>query len=256
MSSIIVAGLALSGCTTSEPDNTTSPSPPLDFEGRWQTGPGSDSLTFSINGSIFGTAGCETFSGSYAGQVAKVSSIDGVTFDDSRCADESPTDFHDIVAGEFSLAMLSTGNLELSPINESSAITFARAALAVSDLRGTWLLVSGHDEVAEIALDNIRGQMRLSVGEHGVGGTNDCNSLGYTWAGPEEPSIIDADFPFDSFATTEVGCDSVEPDQTPAPSGSYLGALSVISNAEFGDGELVLTGPATELRFIEKDPVK
>ena len=253
---ILVTGLAISGCTT-PPTYDSGPVVmlPQNYEGRWQSISGADSLTLSINGSVFGTAGCEAFSGAYSESIADIRSIDGLIFDNSRCGEDIESEIRDTVAGRFTLELSSNDHLSITSEQTNNVAEFARVPLEVSDLRGDWLLTSGNDNVAEIALDNINGQMSLFIDEHGISGTDDCNSLGYIYAGPEEPSIFDAEFPLEKIVSTAVGCIIVERGKTPAPSGSYTRALSSVTDAAFeGDG-LVLSGPATVLRFIEK-PVK
>ena len=120
----------------------------------------------------------------------------------------------------------------------------------MSDLRGEWRLVSGHDDSAKIAAGSHYGEKTLSVDDHGVGGSDDCNSFGYSYPSADPPSIYDWTFPLDSLLSTAVGCLPAAGALSPAPSGHYSSALVDVTEATFEGDELVLRGGESELRFV------
>lgn len=249
---IVLAAVSVSGCAAPETNQTLKFVPGPTIHGRWATPNGSDSISFSLNGSVFGSAGCETFTGSFS-EAGSKTTVDGVVFDDSRCSGERGSELRDSFASEFTATAPTNDNLSISSQSADVTTKLVRTRLKVSDLRGEWRLVSGHDDTAEIAVDAGHGDKTLSFDDHGVGGSDDCNSFGYTFEGPEEPSIFDWSFPLGSLVSTARGCRPAMGDvplATTAPSGHYSVALAAVTEASFEGSELVLHGGDSELRFV------
>lgn len=111
------------------------------------------------------------------------------------------------------------------------------------DTSGTWQLTSGRTDAGEVPiLDDY--PITLTITGDEIGGTAACNHYGGRLA------VRDGRLTFDDLAMTAMGCEQA----VAASEAAYTGALGMVTTIRREGEELVLSGPAAELRFSQLPP--
>jgi heat shock protein HslJ len=111
------------------------------------------------------------------------------------------------------------------------------------DTSGTWQLTSGRTDAGEVPILDDH-PITLTITGDEIGGTAACNRYGGRLA------VRDGRLTIDNLAMTAMGCEG----PVAASEAAYTGALGMVTTIGREDEELVLSGPAAELRFSQLPP--
>jgi len=111
------------------------------------------------------------------------------------------------------------------------------------DTSGTWQLTSGRTDAGEVPILDDH-PITLTITGDEIGGTAACNRYGGRLA------VRDGRLTIDNLAMTAMGCEG----PVAASEAAYTGALVMVTTIRREDEELVLSGPAAELRFSQLPP--